>query len=87
MVTWPGPPSAGGTDRRITPGPRPASQNMGELGSAFHVSSNFFRLLSKLEWRLLKYRVDISPDIDCTEMRKAMVYQHKETKLMLSSPV
>ena len=50
-------------------------------GSSLQVSSNFFRLLSKPEWRLLKYRVDISPDIDFTKMRKAMVYQHKDTKL------
>ena len=61
--------------------PETCLSKQGESGSSLQVSSNFFRLLSKPEWRLLKYRVDISPDIDFTKMRKAMVYQHKDTKL------
>ena len=61
--------------------PETCTSKQGESGTSLHVSSNFFRLISKPDWRLLKYRVDISPDIDFTKMRKAMVYQHKDTKL------
>merc|ERR1719348_863584 len=35
----------------------------------------------KPDRRLLKYRVDMKPDIDFLKKRKAMVYQHKGTKL------
>ena len=51
------------------------------LGKPLEVTTNFFRVVSKPDWRLLKYRVDMKPDIDHTAVRKAMVYQHKGTKL------
>ena len=33
-------------------------------------ASNYFALVAKPKWRLLQYRVDMSPDIDHTGVRK-----------------
>ena len=61
--------------------PDTLSSKQGSGGQDLMISTNFFRLVSKPDWRLLKYRVDMTPDIDFTKARKAMVYQHKDTKL------
>ena len=42
-------------------------------------ASNYFALVAKPKWRLLQYRVDMSPDIDHTGVRKALLYHHKAT--------
>jgi len=61
--------------------PETCTSKQGSGGDPLPISCNFFRLVSKPDWRLLKYRVDMSPEIDFTKLRKALVYQHKGTKL------
>ena len=37
--------------------------------------SNYFEVLKRPDWHLLQYRVDFTPDIDHTGVRKAMLKQ------------
>ena len=53
----------------------------GKSGKAVNITCNFFNVVTRPNFRLYKYRVDMTPDIDFTKARKAMVYQHKDTKL------
>merc|ERR1712179_805275 len=51
----------------------------GTLGDEMACASNYFALIAKPNWRLLQYRVDMSPDIDNTRVRKALLYHHKSS--------
>ena len=42
------------------------------------VATNYFEVISKPNWRLLQYRVDMKPAMEHTGMRKAMLYAHKD---------
>ena len=42
------------------------------------VATNYFEVISKPGWRLLQYRVDMTPAMEHTGMRKAMLYAHKD---------
>jgi len=42
------------------------------------LASNYLELVSRPNWRLLQYRVDMKPDIEHTGTRKAMLSAHKE---------
>ena len=61
--------------------PDTCTSKQGTSGTPVTVTANFFRLVSKPDWRLLKYRVDMTPEVDETKVRKALVYHHKGTKL------
>ena len=58
--------------------PEAVTSKQGEGGTDIAVTSNYFELISKPNWRLLQYRVDMKPDIDHTGVRKALLYAHKE---------
>jgi len=49
----------------------------GSGGEEIPVSTNYFKLVAKPNWRLLQYRVDMTPEIDETKLRKAMMNQHR----------
>ena len=61
--------------------PDTCTTKKGETGSPLTITCNYFKLLTKPEWRLHKYRVDLTPDVDHTKIRKALVYQHKGSKV------
>jgi len=50
----------------------------GSGGEQITISANFFALVAKPNWRLLKYRVDMVPEIDVTKIRKGLLYTHKD---------
>ena len=58
--------------------PEAVTSKQGEGGTDIAVTSNYFELIAKPNWRLLQYRVDMKPDIDHTGVRKALLYAHKE---------
>ena len=60
---------------------RPANlqSKRGEGGTEVNVATNYFEVVSKPNWRLLQYRVDMKPAIEHPGMRKAMLYSHKDT--------
>ena len=41
------------------------------------MTTNHFKLLTKPDFRLLKYRVDMTPEVDHTATRKALLYAHE----------
>ena len=59
---------------------RPADlqSKRGDGGTEVTVATNYFEVISKPNWRLLQYRVDMKPAMEHTGMRKAMLYAHKE---------
>jgi len=59
---------------------RPADlqSKRGDGGTEVTVATNYFEVISKPNWRLLQYRVDMKPAMEHTGMRKAMLYAHKD---------
>uniref|UniRef100_A0A336MED6 CSON000333 protein n=1 Tax=Culicoides sonorensis TaxID=179676 RepID=A0A336MED6_CULSO len=49
----------------------------GTTGTLFNMKTNYFRIQRKKQWGLYQYRVDFAPDIDVTQIRKALLRQHK----------
>ena len=50
----------------------------GAGGQEISLTSNYYEVISKPNWRLNQYRVDMKPDVDLTKVRRALVYQHVE---------
>jgi len=67
------------TDFYVRTRPDTLQSKKGTLGDEMACASNYFALIAKPNWRLLQYRVDMSPDIDNTRVRKALLYNHKST--------
>lgn len=53
----------------------PVSSCVGNAGAVRKAKSNYFEVLKRPDWHLLQYRVDFTPDIDHTGVRKAMLKQ------------
>jgi len=51
----------------------------GTGGIETKLSCNYFPLISKPNWRLLQYRVDMTPIIDNTKVRKGLLGNHRTT--------
>jgi len=49
----------------------------GTGGVDVKLTSNYFPLIAKPNWRLLQYRVDMKPDIDMTKVRKGLLGNHR----------
>ena len=66
-------------DLSLTTRPITCTTKKGEGGTTITVSANYFRLISKPDWKLLKYRVDMTPDPgeDQTRTKKYLMYQHQ----------
>jgi len=66
-------------DLSLTTRPITCTTKKGEGGTTITVSANYFRLISKPDWKLLKYRVDMTPDPgeDQTRTKKFLMYQHQ----------
>ena len=58
--------------------PEAVVSKRGEGGTDLPVTSNYFELIAKPNWRLLQYRVDMKPEVGHTGVRKALLYAHKE---------
>ena len=56
--------------------PETLQSKQGEGGVECALTSNYFELIAKPNWRLLQYRVDMKPDIEHTGVRKALLYAH-----------
>ncbi|GAB0096382.1 PIWI [Sergentomyia squamirostris] len=54
---------------------RPPNVNTkkGQTGQMITVVTNYFKLLKKPEWNIYKYRVDIAPEIELLQARKAVM--------------
>ena len=50
---------------------------VGKSGKQVNVATNYFKLLTRPSWRLYKYRVDMTPEVDFIGARKAAVHQHE----------
>lgn len=50
----------------------------GTTGKTVNLSANYFRIIKKPSWCLYQYRVDFSPDIESTAIRKGLVRSQKE---------
>lgn len=50
----------------------------GSTGTKVDLKANYFRLKSKTDWCLYQYRVDIAPEEDRTQIRKALLREHKD---------
>ncbi|XP_066593519.1 piwi-like protein Siwi [Prorops nasuta] len=50
----------------------------GEAGKRIMLKSNYFQLLTKIDWTLYKYSVSFAPEEDTTVIRKALVKNHVE---------
>jgi len=59
--------------------PETLTSKKGDDGNAITVSSNYFAMIQKPNWRLLQYRVDFNPPIEMTKVKKALLYKHKDT--------
>ena len=59
---------------------RPADlqSKRGDGGTEVTVATYYFEVICKPNWRLLQYRVDMTPAMEHTEMRKAMLFAHKD---------
>ena len=53
----------------------------GAGGKQINLTSNYFELIAKPNWRLLQYRVDMRPDEENTKVRKALMYQAGKEQL------
>ena len=62
----------------LTTRPQALQSKQGEGGTEVTLASNYLELISKPNWRLLQYRVDMKPDIEHTGTRKAMLGAHRE---------
>ena len=51
----------------------------GAGGKEIALATNYFEVISKPNWRLNQYRVDMRPDVDQTKVRRALMYEHKNT--------
>jgi len=49
----------------------------GTGGQEIAVAANYFELIAKPNWRLLQYRVDMSPNIEDTRFRKGLLGEHR----------
>jgi len=58
--------------------PDKISTKKGSGGSNIDVLSNYFCLTKKPNWKLYQYKVDFTPDIEDSKVKKALLYQHKE---------
>ena len=67
------------TDFYVRTRPDTLQSKKGTLGEEMACASNYFALIAKPNWRLLQYRVDMSPDVDNTRVRKALLYNQKST--------
>ena len=59
---------------------RPADlqSKRGDGGTEVTVATYYFEVICKPNWRLLQYRVNMTPAMEHTEMRKAMLFAHKD---------
>ena len=66
------------SDYLVRTRPDNLESKQGSGGEQITITANFFALVAKPNWRLLKYRVDMVPEIDVTKIRKGLLYTHKE---------
>ena len=66
------------SDYLVRTRPDNLESKQGSGGEQITISANFFALVAKPNWRLLKYRVDMVPEIDVTKIRKGLLYSHKD---------
>jgi len=59
--------------------PESLDSKQGSGGNPMTVATNYFAMIQKPNWKLLQYRVDFSPPIEMTKVKKALLYRHKET--------
>lgn len=59
---------------------RPATLNSkkGTNGQAITIQTNFFRLLKSPKWLLYQYRVDFTPNVAISGLRRALIAQQRE---------
>ncbi|XP_030382857.1 protein aubergine-like [Scaptodrosophila lebanonensis] len=49
----------------------------GTSGTQITVQANYFKILKRPEWTIYQYRVDFSPDVDNTRLRRAYLNEHR----------
>ncbi|XP_030381506.1 protein aubergine-like isoform X2 [Scaptodrosophila lebanonensis] len=49
----------------------------GTSGTQITVQTNYFKILKRPEWTIYQYRVDFSPDVDNTRLRRAYLNEHR----------
>lgn len=61
--------------------PAHAGMKQGISGKPIKLTANYFELQTRTDWCLYQYRVDFSPDIDVTSIRKKVLGQAAKDKL------
>lgn len=62
-----------------TPKTRPDAMQSkkGTSGTSMNLTANYFKMLAKSDWDIFQYRVDFSPDIEDTRLKKALLRRQK----------
>lgn len=50
---------------------------VGVQGTPINIVTNYFKLMTRPNWTLYQYRVDVSPEEDRTAVRKALLRDHR----------
>jgi aubergine-like protein len=57
--------------------PETLDSKVGKGGKPVQITTNHFNLVTKPDFRLYKYRVDMAPDVDYVKARKALLFAHE----------
>ncbi|XP_033172824.1 protein aubergine [Drosophila mauritiana] len=57
--------------------PQGMTSKKGVVGTHITVQANYFKLLTRPNWTIYQYRVDFTPDVETTRLRRALLYEHK----------
>ncbi|EDV58944.1 protein aubergine [Drosophila erecta] len=57
--------------------PQGMTTKNGVSGNRITVQTNYFKVLKRPNWTIYQYRVDFTPDVDNTRLRRAFMHEHR----------
>ncbi|KAH8341382.1 hypothetical protein KR059_005676 [Drosophila kikkawai] len=57
--------------------PQGLATKCGTTGTRITVQTNYFKIVKRPNWTIYQYRVDFSPDVDNTRLRRAFLHEHR----------
>lgn len=57
--------------------PQHVVSKMGTSGRPLNLTANYFKMLTKKDWDIFQYRVDFSPELEDTRLKKALLRREK----------
>ncbi|XP_067125118.1 piwi-like protein 1 [Centruroides vittatus] len=58
--------------------PEHVADKRGKTGKKIEVYSNYFKVLSRPNWRIYQYHVDFAPTVESSRMRRGLLHDHKD---------